>query len=69
MFIYSENTVRLLVYVNDIIAATKKQGELDSFYNKLLKRFSTKNLGEINKILSARVTRNKKNRTLEIDQE
>ena len=69
MFIYSENTVRLLVYINDIITAIKKQGELDQFYNKLLKRFSAKNLGEINKILGARVTRDRKNRTLKIDQE
>jgi len=56
MFVYSENSVRLLIYVDNIIVAVKKQGELKWFYKKLLKRFSTKNLGEINKILSARVT-------------
>ena len=67
MFVYSENSVRLLIYVDNIIVAVKKQGELKWFYKKLLKRFSTKNLGEINKILSARVTQNKKNRTLKID--
>ena len=49
------------------MAAVRKQGELKWFYEKLLKRFSTKNLGEINKILGARVTRNRKNRTLEIN--
>ena len=69
MFVHTENSVRLLVYVDDIVAAAKKQGELKWFYEKLSKRFSAKNLGEINKILGARVTRNRKNRTLEIDQE
>ena len=69
MFIHSENSIRLLVYVDDIVAAAKKQGELDWFYTKLSERFSAKNLGEINKILGARINRNRKNRTLEIDQE
>jgi len=67
MFMYSENSVRLLIYVDNIIVAAKKQGELKWFYKKLLRRFSAKNLGEINKILGARVTRNRKNRTLKID--
>jgi hypothetical protein len=69
MFVHSENSIRLLVYVDDIVAAAKKQGELDWFYAKLSDRFSAKNLGEINKILGARITRDRKNRTLEIDQE
>jgi hypothetical protein len=29
MFIHSKNSVKLLVYVDDIVAAAKKQGELD----------------------------------------
>lgn len=69
MFMHSENSVKLLVYVDDIVAAAKKQGELNWFYAKLSERFSAKNLGEINKILGARVTRDRKSRTLEIDQE
>jgi hypothetical protein len=69
MFIHCEKSVKLLVYVDDIIAAAKKQGDLDWFYAKMSERFNTKNLGEISKILGARVTRDRKNRTLEIDQE
>ena len=69
MFTHSKNSIKLLVYVDNIIAAAKKQGELDQFYDNLLERFNTKNLGEISKILRARVTRDRKNRTLKIDQE
>ncbi len=69
MFIHEKKTVRLLVYVDNIVAAAKNQGELDWFYSKLSARFNAKNLGEINKILGARITRDRKNRTLEIDQE
>lgn len=66
---YTKNSVKLLVYVDDIVASAKSQGELSWFYAKLLERFKAKNLGEISKILGARVTRDRKNQTLEIDQE
>jgi hypothetical protein len=67
MFIHSKNSIKLLIYVNDIIAAAKKQGELDWFYKTLLERFNTKNLGEISKILGARITCDRKNWTLDIN--
>jgi len=67
MFIHSKNSVKLLVYVNNIVAAVKKQGELDWFYETLLEKFNAKNLGEISKILGARITRDRKNRTLDIN--
>ncbi len=57
------------MYVNNIVAATKKQGELDQFYKTLSERFNTKNLGEISKILGARITCDRKNWTLNINQE
>lgn len=63
------NGVKLLVYVDDIVAAAKCKEELDWFYKKLSLRFNAKNLGEINKILGARVTRDRQSRSLEIDQE
>ncbi len=69
IFIHSKNSVKLLVYINNIVAAAKKQGELDQFYKTLLERFNTKNLEEISKILRARITYNRKNWTLNIDQE
>lgn len=69
MFVHEQKTVKLLLYVDDIVAAAQNKGELDWFYKKLSSRFNAKNLGEINKILGARVTRNRQFRTLEIDQE
>ena len=69
MFTHAENSVKLLVYVDDIVAAAKTQREIDWFYDKLCNRFNTKALGEIGKILGARVTRDRKNRTIYIDQE
>jgi hypothetical protein len=69
MFIHSKNSVKLLVYVDDIVAAAKKQGELDWFYKTLSERFNAKNLGEISKILGARITCDRKNWTLDINQE
>lgn len=69
MFVHETKSVKLLVYVDDIVASAKSQGELDWFYRKLSARFNAKNLGEIEKILGARVTRDRKHRVLEIDQE
>ncbi|CCE29432.1 uncharacterized protein CPUR_03125 [Claviceps purpurea 20.1] len=69
MFTHSKTSVGLLVYVDDIVAAARTTRELDGFWRKLSARFNAKNLGEIEKILGARVTRDRKTRTLEIDQE
>ena len=69
MFTHKDKTVKLLVYVDDIVAAAKNKGELDWFYKKLSSRFNAKNLGEISKVLGARVTRDRKHKTIEIDQE
>ncbi|TVY60796.1 Retrovirus-related Pol polyprotein from transposon TNT 1-94, partial [Lachnellula suecica] len=62
-------SIKLLVYVNDIVASAKKQGEIDEFYKTLRARFHAKDLGEIKKILGARVTRDRKHKTLYLDQE
>jgi hypothetical protein len=43
--------------------------EIDWFYNSLRARFNTKNLGEIKKILGVRINRDRKNRTIYLDQE
>lgn len=69
MFVHKEKTVKLFVYVDDIVAAAKSKEELAWFYKKLFSRFNARNLGEINKILGARVTRDRQARILEIDQE
>ncbi|KAF7576146.1 hypothetical protein PtrM4_003860 [Pyrenophora tritici-repentis] len=69
MFIHKEKQLRILVYVDDIAAAAKDRAQIDWFYEKLSGRFNTKNLGEIHKILGVRVTRDRKRRTIYLDQE
>jgi len=59
----------ILVYVDDIIAAAQTKANITWFGSILSKRFRTKDLGEIKKVLGIRVTRNRKERTLYIDQE
>jgi hypothetical protein len=69
LFINHTTGVMLLVYVDDIAAAAKSKLQLQHFFETLSARFTAKNLGEIEKILGARITRDRKNRTLYIDQE
>jgi hypothetical protein len=69
MFTHKENSLVLLVYVDDIAAAAKTQGEIDWFWAQLSKRFKAKPLGEISKILGVRVVRDRANRTIYLDQQ
>lgn len=69
LFTHPDKTVKLLVYVDDIVASAKMTAEIQWFNAALHRRFNTKPLGEINKILGARVTRDRANRTLYLDQE
>lgn len=69
LYVHPVHEIKLLVYVDDIAAAAKQQSALDWFFDKLDKRFTAKNLGEIQKILGIRVTRNRKEFALYLDQE
>lgn len=69
LFTHAAKGITLLVYVDDIAAAAKDSASLTWFYNNFRKRFNTKDLGEISKILGMRVTRNRPQRELFIDQE
>jgi hypothetical protein len=69
LFVSHTTGVILLVYVDDITAAAKSKIQLQCFYENLSVRFNAKNLGEIEKVLGARVTFDRKNRTLYLDQE
>jgi hypothetical protein len=69
LFVNHTTGVILLVYVDDIATAAKSKIQLQCFFENLSARFNAKNLGEIEKILSARVTFDRKNRTLYLDQE
>ena len=69
LFVHVEREIRLLVSVDDLAAAAPRIGDLDWFFQRLDARFNAKNLGEIRKILGVRVTRNRANKTVELDQE
>ncbi|KAI0991415.1 hypothetical protein K3495_g16772, partial [Podosphaera aphanis] len=69
LFTHPDKSLKLLVYVDDIVASARKSKEIDWFSQILHNRFKTKPLGEIKKILGARITRDRQNRTLYLDQE
>lgn len=69
LYICQERKLYLLVYVDDILAASSSQEQIDWFSTQLSARFKTKNLREISKILGIRVIRDRKRRTLTLDQE
>lgn len=69
LYMFKEKGLSLLVYVDDIIAAAEDKTHIDWFYEQLSRRFNAKNLGEISKILGVRIIRDRKNRTLTMDQE
>jgi hypothetical protein len=69
LYIYTKKEIIFLFYIDDIAAAAKSGLELDWFYSKLSARFNTKDLGEIRKILGIRITQNRRDRELFIDQE
>jgi hypothetical protein len=69
IFVHYPKGIYLLVYVDDIAVASKDQAGIDWFLNILSERFNTKNLGEISKILGVRITRDRSNRTIYLDQE
>lgn len=69
LFTHAKKGIKLLVYVDDMAAAARDNLDLDWFYDSMRKRFHTKPLGEINKILGMRVSRNRATRELFLDQE
>ena len=64
MFVHEERKIRILVYVDDVLAAAKEQSQIKWFWKKLSGRFNAKNLGEVHKVLGVRVTRDRKHRTI-----
>ncbi len=69
LYTHAERGVKLLVYVDDIVATAKNKSNIDWFFTQLSGRFKAKPLGEISKILGSRVIRDRKNRTIYLDQE
>ena len=69
LFTHSNRTIRLLVYVDDILCATENAEDANWVHSKLLERFNTKNLGPVTKLLGMRITRDRTKREIFIDQE
>ncbi|KAI0992387.1 hypothetical protein K3495_g15798, partial [Podosphaera aphanis] len=69
LFVHKERKLWLLVYVDDIASAAEKRQDIDWFSDILSARFNAKSLGEISKILGVRITRDRRNRTVFLDQE
>ncbi|KAI0995269.1 hypothetical protein K3495_g12913 [Podosphaera aphanis] len=69
LFTNKRKSLIALVYVDDIAVAGKCISSLKWFSETLSSRFNTKNLGEIQKILGMRITRNRHESTIFIDQE
>ena len=69
LFTHKGRGISLLVYVDDIAAAAKLTSDLAWFDKTLSARFNSKNLGEIGKILGVRVTRDKVNKAIYLDQQ
>jgi len=60
--------ILLLLYVDDIGVAAQTMENVNWFKNEFQKVFKVKDLGEMKKILGIRITRDRKNRTLRMDQ-
>ena len=59
----------LLVYVDDILTAALTFKEVSWFNKTLYKRFNSKDLKRVSKVLSIRITRNRRNIAIYFDQE
>lgn len=68
MLRHPTRNITLLIYVDDICIAARSIDQVKWFKNEFQKVFKVKDLGEMKKILGIRVTRDRKNRTLRMNQ-
>lgn len=68
LLIHSEKKLVLLVYVDDILLACKSADQISWFKLAFGKVFKIKDLGEVQKVLGIRVTRDRVKGTLRLDQ-
>jgi hypothetical protein len=69
LFIHQSRQLQLLLYVDDILCATERLENSDWLYSKLSERFTTKNLGDVTRLLGIRITRNRKAKEICLDLE
>ena len=63
-----DDTVYLLVYVDDILVTSKSAVTIQSIKDKLLKSFEGRDLGEVSSFLGMKIYRDKQQQLLKIDQ-
>jgi hypothetical protein len=69
IYYHPERHIMIGVYVDDMPIAAKSRKEINWFKEAFAKRFKIKDLGEITEILGIRITRNRAQRWIELDQE
>jgi hypothetical protein len=69
LFTHSVRNIQLLIYVDDLLCATKDKANADWVHSELSKRFTIKNLGPVSKLLGIRIVRDRRTRELWLDQE
>jgi hypothetical protein len=67
LFIKPDSKLILLVYVDDILTAALIFKEVSWFNKTLHKRFNSKDLEGVSKVLGIRITRNKRNKAIYLD--
>ena len=68
LFTHTEKDVILILYIDDIPFAARTIEGINWFKKAFAKVFKIKDLGEIKKILNVQITRNRKKRTLRLNQ-
>ncbi|OBW64777.1 MAG: Nucleotide-diphospho-sugar transferase [Aureobasidium pullulans] len=63
-----EKEILILVYVDDILIGTKQMDNINWFKKHFGEIYKIKDLGEVSKILGVQVIRDRKNRTITLDQ-
>jgi hypothetical protein len=64
LFTKPDSKLMLLVYVDDILAAALTSREVSWFGKTLHKRFNSKDLRGVSKVLGIRITRDKRNKAI-----
>lgn len=67
--IFKKRSILIEIYVNDVIIAVSFTRELNKFKKKFDKRFKIKKLENLKRILDMRITRDRADRVIYIDQE
>jgi hypothetical protein len=69
IFTTADRRILIGLYVDDMLILSKDPSDIDQVVKGIQKRWKIKDLGEVNMILGIRVTRDRKNRRIFLDQE